>query len=194
MLEKQIFELYNFLKLFIKNDKEIEIFFEKYSDIYVDEFFMFFSIKSYLSEIIAPIEINNILNDLIKNTYINDKIKRLSLKYSNNYFIYNINDYDMKLGQDNLKKYMKNIFNHDMISEFITNINLNINYYSNNISINTYNIILVNEVLDMIKKKININNNIYVEQNNKILNSIKTLNYYNINNDAELYCYNLQKG
>ena len=181
MLKKHINDLYNFFKIMIKNDEEIEIFFEKYSDIYLDEFFMFFSIKSYFSDIIAPIEINNILIDLIKNSHIYDRIKRISLKYSNNYFVYNLYDYDMIMGQENLKKYMKEIFNHEMLSEFIIKIDLNINYYSNNIVINTLNNIKINELIDLVKKKLNIKNDVFIEQNKKILNSMKTLDYYNIN-------------
>ena len=72
-------------------------------------------------------------------------------------------------------------------------IDLNINYYSNNIVINTLNNIKINELIDLVKKKLNIKNDVFIEQNKKILNSMKTLDYYNIKHNNELYVYNLQK-
>lgn len=197
MNTQSIIDLYNLLKLIKQNDEEIEIFFEKYSDIYVDEFLMFFSIKSILDDnkIIAPIEISNILKSS-KMDFIFDKLKKISYKYNHNYFDYtftNINNNELIIGQERLKKYMNEIFNHDMISQFIEEINVNIIYYSKNISIKIFNNIYIDKLIDLLKDKLNIKNDIYIKYNKNILNNTKQLYYYNIKSNTELYLYNIQK-
>lgn len=197
MNKQSIIDLYNLLKLIKQNDEEIEIFFEKYSDIYVDEFLMFFSIKSILDDnkIIAPIEISNILKSS-KMDFIFDKLKKISYKYSHIYFDYtftNINNNELIIGQERLKKYMNEIFNHDMISQFIEEINVNIIYYSKNISIKIFNNIYINKLIELIKGKLNIKNDVFVKYNKNILNSVKQLYYYDIKTNTELYLYNIQK-
>jgi hypothetical protein len=180
MNKHSIIDFYNLLNLIKKNDEEIEIFFEKYSDIYVDEFFMFFSIKCILDDdqIITPIEISNILQDLSHNTFIFDKLKKLSYKYNHNYFYYtfiNANNNELKIEQEKLKRYMNKIFNHDMISQFIEEINLNIIYYSKNISIKIFNNIYIDKLIELLKDKLNIKNDIYIKYNKNILNNTKQL-------------------
>jgi len=197
MNTQSIIDLYNLLKLIKQNDEEIEIFFEKYSDIYVDEFLMFFSIKSILDDnkIIAPIEISNILKSS-KMDFIFDKLKKISYKYNHNYFDYtftNINNNELIIGQERLKKYMNEIFNHDMISQFIEEINVNIIYYSKNISIKIFNNIYIDKLIDLLKDKLNTKNDVFVKYNKNILNNTKQLYYYNIKSNTELYLYNIQK-
>jgi len=191
----QCIDLYNLLKIIINSDTEMKIFFEKYSDIYVDEFLMFFSIKSILDDykIIAPIEISNILESS-KMDFIFDKLKKISYKY-NYYFDYdftNINHDNLKIGQENLKKYISKIFNHDMISQFIEEINVNIIYYSKNILIKILNNININKLIELIKEKLSIKNDVFIKYN-YILNNSKQLYHYNIKNNTELYLYNIQK-
>lgn len=198
MNKHSIIDLYNLLNLIKKNDEEIEIFFEKYSDIYVDEFLMFFSIKCILEDdqIITPIEIFNILQNLSQHIFIFDKLKKLSYKYNHNYFDYtftNVNNDELRLGQEKLKNYMNEIFNHVMISQFIEKINLNVIYYSKNISIQIFNNIYIDKLIELLKDKLNIKNDVYIKYNKNILNNTKQLYYYNIKTNTEIYLYNLQK-
>ena len=192
----QCIDLYNLLKIIINSDTEMKIFFEKYSDMYFSEFLMFFSIKCILEndKIIASIEISNILDDLFLNAFIFDRLKKILFKY-NYYFNYdftNINHDDLKIGQENLKKYMNKIFNHDIISQFIEEINVNIIYYSKNISIQILNNININKLIELIKEKLSIKNDVFIKYN-YILNNSKQLYHYNIKNNTELYLYNIQK-
>lgn len=198
MNKHYIIDFYNLLNLIKKNDEEIEIFFEKYSDIYVDEFFMFFSIKCILDDdqIVTPIEISNILQDLSHNTFIFDKLKKLSYKYNHNYFDYtfiNDNNDELQIGQEKLKRYMNEIFKHDMISQFIDEININIIYYSKNISIKILNNIYIDKLIELLKEILNIKNDVYIKYNKNILNNTKQIYHYNIKTNTELYLYNLQK-
>ena len=198
MNKHYIIDFYNLLNLIKKNDEEMEIFFDKYSDIYFDEFLMFFSIKCILKDdkIIAPIEISNILQDLSHNTFIFDKLKKLSYKYSHNYFDYtftNVNNDELIIKQEKLKRYMNEIFNNDMISQFIEEINLNVIYYSKNISIKILNNIYIDKLIELLKDKLNIKNDVFIKYNKNILNNIKQIYYYDIKTNTELYLYNLQK-
>lgn len=189
-------ELYNILSKLKKHT-----YFDRYSDIYVDEFFMYISVKSIKSikgPIFPTIEIYKILSELPLNLIekINEILISNDLETVNiTNFKYFNNDYYLNLGQDNLIENMKEIFNHNCISDKIEKINLKIKYNEIDFIINVHNNDKIIDIKDdirehlLINNKIKINTNrIILKYNNLIIENINNdLNFYNITNNSIIY-------
>jgi hypothetical protein len=182
-------ELYNSL-INIKNHNH----FNKYSDIYVDEFFMYIYISSKKEQIFPTIEIYNILSNLTddlinKINYILNYHNKKNITISNFKYFY---EASLDVGQENLIKYMKEIFNHDCTSEKIKKIKLNIEYNNINFPLIVYNNDKIIDVKSEIKEyllyeksiKININR-IILKYNNFILTN-NDLDFYNIKDNSQI--------
>jgi hypothetical protein len=174
------------------------IFFKSFSDIYVKEFFRYISIKTNkdINDIIIPtIEIDNILYKIIHNSKIIDDINKELLLNNHNeikYYIdnkYYYTDEEIERGQKNLIKYMNIIFNYNIITTYISKINLIIKYNDIIIEIKVYNndkiIDIKNEIFNSLK-----NQNILLSPKRMILifnkltlDNYNTLDHYNIKNN-----------
>lgn len=180
------------------NKLKSNIYFKKYSEIYVDEFFMYLFISSSNNYIFPTIEIYNILSNLtinlideINNILCLNNFKKLNICN----FKYFYNESLLINGQENLIKLMKDIFNHNCISEKIEKINLNIIYNDIKFKIYIYNNDKIIDVKNNISEYLLINNSIKINVNRIILkfnkliieNINKELNFYNIKNNSILY-------
>lgn len=183
-------DLYNTL-----SNLKSDIFFKKYSDVYVDEFFMYIYINSVKEDIFPTIEIYDILSNLTE-----DLIKKINHIFNQNIckFKYLENENIFKLGQENLIKYMKEIFNHDCISDMIKKININIIYNNINFVLNVYNNDNISNIKTDITEyllyihSIKINVKRIILQYNKFIldDSIpnkNNLNFYNINDNSTIH-------
>jgi len=160
------------------------IYFEKYSDIYVKEFFMYIHLKSIKNNIFPTIEIYEILKNLpyelkILNTNLNENIN-----LENENFVIE--------GQQNLIKYMKEIFYHNCISDIIKKINIRIYYNQYNFILRIYN----NESIDNLKYEIQkyifdnysiqiIFERMILKYNHLILEN-KNMDFYNIKENGSI--------
>ncbi len=165
------------------------------SDIYINEFFMYIAIKTYISDIIIIpfLEVYNIFNEIIKNKKLIEQIQ--DTIYNNTHNIITLNkikiDINLKNGQENLKKKIKEIFNHDILSEFIKKININIIDNKQIIKISCYN----NENIQDLKNILNLNIKNYVlKYNTFILKDDKTLDFYNICENSNVHIIRIQRG
>jgi len=177
------------------NKLSSDVYFQNFSDIYVDEFFMFLYISCIKEHIIPTIEIYNILiklpEYLIGN--INHILNLNNFKNLNicnfKYFYENILDE----GQQNLIKYMKEIFNHECISEKIKKININIKYNDIEFKINVYNNDKITDIKNDIceyllhNKSIKININRIILKYNKLILENNELDFYNVKDASILY-------
>ena len=175
------------------------------SDIYVEEFFMYISIKTYLETneniiYIAPLEIRNIIYILTQNKTVLKKIQDNIFMHTKKYILIDINKLsncisNITIGQQNVKNKIKEIFLHDMMSEFIKIVNINIidntKFISKITNIKCYNNITVNEL----KKILNLDeNNCCLKHNTFILKDDKTLDFYNIDEKSDIYIIRIQRG
>ena len=177
------------------NKLSSDVYFQNFSDIYVDEFFMFLYISSIKEHIIPTIEIYNILIKLSENLIekINHILNLNNFKKLNicnfKYFYENI----LEEGQRNLIKYMKEIFNHNCISEKIEKIHINIIYNDIKFKINVYNndkiIDVKYNIIEYLShnKSIKINVNRIILKYNKFILENNELDFYNVKNDCILY-------
>ena len=188
LIAKKIFEY-----LYPKYNKDL--IFEFSSSVYVKEFFMYISIisdKSIIDKCIPFIEVNNIFSKLANdNENIFDKINS-DIVYNGGFPIkyqmikYYYSDENIRLGQMNLEKYIKNIFDHDIISIYIKQINLKIKFLDDIIDVKIFNNDKISDLKYEINKEFKIKKNILLNVNRiilshkNILNDANTLDYYNI--------------
>jgi hypothetical protein len=156
---------------------------------------MYIAIKTYISDIIIIpfLEVYNIFNEIIKNKKLIEQIQ--DTIYNNTHNIVTLNkikiDMNLKNGQENLKKKIKEIFNHDILSEFIKKININIIDNKQIIKISCYN----NENIQDLKNILNLNIKNYVlKYNTFILKDDKTLDFYNICENSNVHIIRIQRG
>jgi hypothetical protein len=156
---------------------------------------MYIAIKTYISDIIIIpfLEVYNIFNEIIKNKKLIEQIQ--DTIYNNTHNIITLNkikiDINLKNGQENLKKKIKEIFNHDILSEFIKKININIIDNKQIIKISCYN----NENIQDLKNILNLNIKNYVlKYNTFILKDDKTLDFYNICENSNVHIIRIQRG
>ena len=194
LIAKKIFEY-----LYPKYNKDL--IFEFSSSVYVKEFFMYISIISDQSvhEICIPfIEVNNIFSKLANNN--EDIFNKINLdivcnggfpiKYQMIKYYYS--DENIRVGQMNLEKNIQNIFDHDIMSTHIRQINLKIKFLENIIDVKIFNNDKISDLKYEINKEFKLKKNVLLNINRiilsykNILNDANTLDYYNITDNTVL--------
>ncbi len=176
-------------------------FFDFSSDMYLQEFFMYLAIKSDPSVkllCLPLLDVQNIFSKLVnENINLLTDINNFLLKYNTSVNFENIKyfytEQQLDLGQINFINLMKQIFNHDYVSDLIKKIKINVNICGQTINIETFNNDKIRDIKEEISSHLKINNNVLINPNRIILMNNKlvlidtnTLDFYNIQNNYHL--------
>ena len=194
LIAKKIFD-----SIYSKYNKDI--FFEFSSSVYVKEFFMYISIKSDLtiSDLCIPfLEINNIFSKLVNENEQLFSMINSDIVYNGGFPIkyqmikYYYSDENIQIGQINLEKYIKNIFDYDIMSTHIRQINLKIKFLDNIVDVKIFNDDKISDLKYEINKEFKLKKNVLLNINRiilsykNVLNDDNTLDYYNITDNTIL--------
>ena len=194
LIAKKIFD-----SIYSKYNKDI--FFEFSSSVYVKEFFMYISIKSDLtiSDLCIPfLEINNIFSKLVNENEQLFSMINSDIVYNGGFPIkyqmikYYYSDENIQIGQINLEKYIKNIFDYDIMSTHIRQINLKIKFLDNIVDVKIFNDDKISDLKYEINKEFKLKKNVLLNINRiilsykNVLNDDNTLDYYNITDNTVL--------
>ncbi len=176
-------------------------FFEFSSDIYLEEFFMYLAIKSDINIkllCLPLLDVQNIFSKLVyENINLLTDINNFLLKYNTSVNFENIKYFyteeQIDLGQLNFINLMRELFNHEYVSDLIKNINITVKICDHNVAIEMYNNDNIRNVKEEICSQLKINNNVFINPNRIILihkklvlSDTNTLDFYNIQNNTLL--------
>jgi hypothetical protein len=176
-------------------------FFDFSSDIYLQEFFMYLAIKSDINIKILCLpllDVQNIFSKLIhENINLLTDINNFLLKYNTSVNFENIKYFytekQIDLGQINFINLMKEIFNHEYVSDLIKKIKITVKICEHAVIVEMYNNNNIRDVKEEICSKLKINNNVFINPNRIILmhkklvlSDTNTLDFYNIQNNTHL--------
>lgn len=195
LIAKKIFDI-----IYSKYNKDV--FFEFSSSVYLKEFFMYISIKADLNitELCIPfLEINNIYsklateNENLFNMINSDIVYNGGFPIKYNMVKYYYSDENIKIGQINLEKYIKNIFECDIMSIHIRQINLKVKFLGDIVDVKIFNNDKIFDLKQEIHEQFKVKNNILLNVNRIILTCKNILSHKNIlNNDNTLDYYNIK--
>jgi len=176
-------------------------FFEFSSDIYLQEFFMYLAIKAdvNIEKICIPLlDVQNIFSKLVhENINLLTDINNFLLKYNTtvNFQIIKFfhTEHEMEVGQQNFINLMKEIFNHDYVSDLIKKIKIDAIICGLKIVMNIFNNDTIRDVKEEICIQLKTNHNILINPNRIILmhkklvlSDTNRLDFYNIQNNTIL--------
>ncbi len=176
-------------------------FFDFSSDIYLEEFFMYLAIKSDINIKILCLpllDVQNIFSKLVyENINLLTDINNFLLKYNTSVNFENIKYFyteeQIDLGQLNFINLMRELFNHEYVSDLIKNINITVKICGHDVILEMYNNDNIRNVKEEICSKLKINNNVFINPNRIILihkklvlSDTNTLDFYNIQNNTLL--------
>ena len=163
----------------------------EFSDIYIDEFFMYNVLLEGVNlDIIPSVEIYLIYKKLldINNQEFNQAFNNINNKINS---INNIDIFDKEYFK--LKNIIKKIFCHDLLSSPIKKLNLRVSFNSNNYTITIYNTNTCKDIILQLEEHLPFNfNKIALKYNNKNLNNNFNIDFYNIKNNDTIMAYTIQ--
>ncbi len=163
---------------------------------------MYLAIKSNknIQKICLPLlDVHTIFSKLVhENINLLTDINNFLLKYNNNpvnfeNIKYFYTEQEIESGQQNFINYMKEIFDHEYVSDLIIKIKINVNICGHILNIEMYNNDIIRNVKDEICYKLKTNNNVLINPNRillmhkkLVLSDTNRLDFYNIQNNTFL--------
>lgn len=152
-----------------------------FSDIYIDEFFMYHLLSQhFVEEIIPCIEIYLIYKKFIENSHL-EFLEIFNKINTNLNEIKKINDFDKEYLK--LKTTIKKIFNHELLSAPIKLLNLSIIFNDRTYIISILNTDKCKKIIDELINNYSYGNKISLIYNNKYLDNNYHIDFYNIKNN-----------
>lgn len=177
-------------------------FFDFSSSIFLHEFFMYLAIKSDKNnnKLCLPLlDVQNIFSKLAHESY--DLLKDINnflLKHNNNpvdfeNIKYFYKEHEIELGQNNFINYMKEIFNHDYVSDIINKIKINVTICGIKVVMDIFNNDTIRDMKEEISSQLKINHNVLMNPNRimlvykkVILLDTNRIDFYNIQDNTTL--------
>lgn len=188
---KKYKETYESMRTMYANNNFLKKIFNKFSDIYVDEFFMYHVLSQNTNDIIiSTVEIYLIYKELVDTNQ-----KEFEQEFNNlNNKINSINNCDIfEKEYFKLKNIIKNRFDHDILSSPIKKLNLQILFNSNIYHISIYNTNIIKDIVLQLENNLPFNyDKIGLKYCNINLNLNYNIDFYNIKNNDIITAYTIQ--